>query len=115
MTKTITKEFLSGSTDGKLIKVVATATPGTTIHTATAHIKDEIYIYAVNTDSSAHKLTIEFGGVTSPDDLIEITLAAESGLELIIPGLILTNSLVVKAFADAGNLVNIGGYVERVS
>ncbi|MHA1447884.1 MAG: hypothetical protein ACTSP4_00490 [Candidatus Hodarchaeales archaeon] len=115
MAQTITKEILSGSTDGKLIKVVATATPGTTIHATQTYVKDDVFLYATNTDTSAHKLTIEWGGQTAPDDLIEVTIAAESGVELIVPGLVLTNGLVVTAFADTTNVINIGGYVERVS
>jgi hypothetical protein len=81
---TFSKIVLSGSTDGRMIKVAATATAGTTIHTgsATATTFDEIWLYAVNSDTSSLKLTIEWGGVTAPDDLIEFTVPAESGLYL---------------------------------
>ena len=60
---TFSKEILSGSTDGKGILVVQTATAGTTIHTAdtTATTYDEIWLYAVNTSASSVKLTIEWG------------------------------------------------------
>lgn len=109
------KVKLSGSTDGRMIKVAATSTPGTTIHTADASALDEIHLWAVNSDSSARKLTIEYGGVASPDDLIEITIPAESGLELVMPGLVLTNSLVVKAFAASANVIMVGGYINRIS
>lgn len=112
-----TKQVLSGSTNGRGIKVAATSTPGTTIHTAvsgTANI-DEVYLYAMNTDSTDRKLTIEWGGTTSPDDLIEVTVPAESGLLLIAPGIILQNSLVIKAFAAAANVVIIHGFVNRIS
>ena len=81
-----TKEIFSGSTNGRNIKVVATATAGTLIHTANSTAKDEIWLYACNTDTIARKLTIEFGGATSPDDLIEVTIAPEAGLVLVIPG-----------------------------
>lgn len=111
----ITKVVLSGSTDGRMIKVVATSTPGTTIHTAHASAEDEIHLYAVNSDSTDRKLTIEFGGTTSPDDLIEFTVPAEDGLYRIIPGMILTNSLVVKAFAASANVVMVGGFVNRIA
>jgi hypothetical protein len=82
---TFSKEILSGSTDGRMIKVAATATAGTTIHTgsATATTLDEVWLYAVNSDSTDRKLTIEWGGVSSPDDLIEFTVPAESGLYLV--------------------------------
>jgi hypothetical protein len=50
---------------------------------------DEVWLYAVNSDSTDRKLTIEWGDVDSPDDLIEFTVPAESGLYLIAPGLVL--------------------------
>ena len=60
---TFNKRLLSGSTNGRMIKIAATATPGTTIHTATTTSTanddcDEIYLWAVNSDTSSRKLTI---------------------------------------------------------
>jgi hypothetical protein len=117
---TFSKQILSGSTDGKLIKVAATATAGTTIHTgsATATTFDEIWLYAVNSDTTARKLTIEWGGTSSPDDLIELTVLPESGLVTVIAGLVLKGNatpLVVRAFAASANVILIGGYVNRIS
>lgn len=111
-----TKIPLSGSTNGRGIAVAATATPGTLIHTATSSttFEDEIWLYAMNTTTTSVKLTLEVGG-TSTSDQIEITVAPESGLVLISPGLILQNSLVVRAFAGTTNVINIFGYVNRVS
>lgn len=116
MAVTYTKQLLSGSTNGRMIKVVATATPGTTIHTAVAGTSsyDEIWLWAVNSDTTPRKLTIEFGGTTSPDDTIEITIPAESGLVEIVPGWTLQNTLVVKAFCATANVVMIGGFVNRI-
>ncbi len=111
----ISKVLLSGSTNGRPIKVAATATAGTTIHTAHATNTDEVWLWASNTDASSRKLTIELGGTTSPDDLIEVSLAPESGLVLIIPGLTLTGSVVVRAFAETANVLNIVGFVNRIS
>lgn len=114
---TFSKVVLSGSTDGRMIKVAATATAGTLIHTAQASgtNPDELWLYAVNSDTTDRKLTIEFGGTTSPDDTIEQTITAEGGLILIIPGMILRNSLVVRAFAATANVVLVGGWVNRIS
>lgn len=115
------KQFLSGSTGGRLIKVAATASTGTTIHATgtSSSILDEIWLYAVNSDTTARKLTIEFGGTTSPDDLIELTVAAESGLVLIVPGFVLAGTgaaaRAVTAFAATANVVSIGGYVNRIA
>ena len=114
---TFSKELLSGSTNGKSIKVVATASAGTLIHTAIAGTssEDEVWLYAHNTSASAVKLTLEWGGVASPDDLIEINIGAEgTGLILIAPGILLQNSLVIRAFAGTANVINIFGYVNRI-
>lgn len=117
---TFSKITLSGSTDGRAIKVAATATAGTTIHTAssTATTFDEVWLYAQNTDTTDRKLTIEWGGTTAPDDLIEFTVKAENGLYLIVPGLVLKGNatpLVVRAFAATANVVTISGYVNRIT
>jgi hypothetical protein len=113
---TFTKLKLSGSTDGKAVKVVQTATAGTTIHTAHATALDEIWLYAHNSSAASVKLTLEFGGVAAPDDHIEINIGAEgTGLVLVSPGLLLTNSLIVKAFASAANVITLTGYVNRIA
>jgi hypothetical protein len=117
---TFSKLTLSGSTDGRPIKVAATGTPGTTIHTGStvATTFDEVWLYAQNTDTTDRKLTIEFGGTTSPDDLIEYTVKAENGLYLIVPGLVLkgnATALIVRAFAATANVVTISGYVNRIT
>ena len=117
---TFSKIVLSGSTDGKMIKVAATATAGTTLHTgsATATTFDEIWLYAVNSDTAARKLTVEWGGVASPDDLIEFTVPAESGLYLVVAGLVIKGNatpLVVRAFCASANVVNIAGFVNRIT
>ena len=112
---TFTKLKLSGSTDGKGIKVVQTATAGDTIHTAHATDLDEIWIWVVNSSAANVKLTIEWGQADAPDGNIEVTIPAEGGLILVIPGLLLTNSLVVKAFAATANVLLIHGFVNRIS
>lgn len=111
----ITKLKLSGSTNGRPIKVAATATAGTTIHTAHATNLDELWLWASNTDTIACKLTIELGGVSSPDDRIVVTIAPEAGLVLIVPGIPLTGSVVTGAFCASANVVNIVGFVNRIS
>lgn len=119
MTTAITKMKLSGSTDGMPIKVAATATLGTTIHTADATALDEIWLWAVNTDSSARLLTLEFGDVTSPDHHVAKTISAQGtegvdGPVLILPGVLLTNSKVLTAFAASANKINLFGFINRI-
>jgi hypothetical protein len=118
---TFTKLHLSNSTGGEPIKVIATATAGTLIHSSLtdATTIDEVWIYANNVDTTDRKLTIEYGGTTSPDDLIEITIPAESGLVLVIPGLTLSGTgsagRSIRAFAATANVINITGYINRIS
>lgn len=109
------KEFLSESSNGRPIKVAATATPGTLIHTAHATAIDEIWLYAVNTSAADVDLTIEFGGATSPDDLIKITVKRNTGLVLVIPGIPQSSGQAVRAFVDNANDVNIVGFVNRIT
>jgi hypothetical protein len=113
---TYTKELLSGSTNGKGIKVVQTATAGTLIHTAVSGTDDldEVWLWAVNTSTDAVKLTIEWGE-SAVDGNIEGTIPAESGLYAVIPGLLLQNGLVIRAFAANANVINIHGFVNRIT
>lgn len=114
----IYKRKLSGSTDGMPIKVVATATAGTTIHTAvagtTAGTFDEVYLYAQNNHTASVTLTIEFGSAATENNIIS-TLASKSGLQLIIPGLILQNGATVKAFASNANVISVSGFVNTMT
>ena len=117
---TFTKIPLSGSTDGRGIHIDDSATAGKTVHTgsATATTIDEIWLYATNYDTADRKLTIEWGGATAGGDIIEFTVPAESGLYLIVPGLIIKGNatpLVVAAFAATTSAINIFGYVNRIT
>jgi len=114
---TMEKRLLSGSTQGKGIKVAATGTAGDLVHAAVAGTSniDEIWLYAVNSSGSSVKLTLEWGEATAPDGNIEVTIDGEAGLVLIAPGLLLQNSLEVRAFAGTGDLILIHGFVNRIT
>lgn len=109
-----TKEFLSGGANGIPIKVAATATPGTAIHTAHATAKDEMWLWVYNSDTVDRQVTIEFGGVTAPDNLIGMSIPAKDTL-LVVAGVPLSNSLLVKAFGAVANVLVVHGYVNRIS
>lgn len=117
----ITKQYLSGSTTGKQIKVTGNSSgAAVTVHTADASAKDEVWLYADNDDTSAILLTIEWGGTTDVDNTIKVTVpgrgtAGEDGMYPVIPGLILGNSLVVKAFAGTADKIKISGWVNRIT
>jgi len=108
------KVILSGSTDGRPVSVTQTATAGDLIHTADATAIDEVWLYAVNRHTADVVLTIELGGV-SAGDLVTVTLTAGGGPVLVIPGTPMTNSLVVRAFADTTAVVSVFGWVNRIT
>ncbi len=117
---TFTKTILSGSTDGRGILVAATSSPGTTIHTgsSTASHLHEIWLYAVNYDTTDRKLTVQWGGTTAGSDDIEYTVKAENGLYLIAPGILLKGNatpLVVRAYAATATAIVIHGYVNTIT
>ena len=116
---TALKRKLSGSTDGKAIKVVQTATAGDTIHTAvagtTAGTYDEVWLWAYNGHTANVVLTLEFGGASVPDQNIVVTVPFKAGLIPIVPGLILQNGMVVKAFAGTANVITLIGFVNAIT
>ena len=120
---TFSKELLSGSTQGKAIKVAATTSgsAGTTLHATgtSATIEDEVWLYAYNSSASTVALTIQWGGVTAVDNEIKLNIPSLSGLTLVIPGLILTGNgttgLSLAALAATTNVITVTGYVNRIT
>jgi hypothetical protein len=117
MPTTVSRIPLSGSTHGRGVKVAATSSAGTTIHTATSSTTDcdVVTIYAYNSSGSAVNLTLQWGGTTSVDDDIKLSIPATSGLTLIAPDLVLRNSLIIKAYAGTADVVTIHGFANRVT
>ena len=119
---TFSKITLSSSTDGRPIKVAATAigTSPTLIHTGstTETTYDEVWIYAQNNHTADVALRLGFGGTTDPDDIIEFSVKTKAGLYLIVPGLVLkgnSTALTVKAAAGTTNVISLSGYVNRIT
>jgi hypothetical protein len=111
----------SASTQGQGIKVVATSTAGTLIHTTgtSATIVDRLTVFAFNSSASDVVLTLEFGGATAPDQNIVQTITPKTGLTAVVDGLILlgdgSTALTVKAFAASGNVITLSGHVLRIT
>ena len=116
---TVVKRKLSASTDGMAVKVSATSTPGTLIHTAvsgtTNGTYDEVWLWAYNGHTANVVLTIEFGGPTVPDQNIVVTIPFKVGLVPVVPGLILQNGATVKAFAGTTNVITLSGFVNSMT
>jgi hypothetical protein len=118
---TYEKVNFSGSTQGKAIKVVQTASTGTTIHATGTSLSviDEVWMYAYNSSASSVLLTIQFGGTTAVDNDIKLNIPATAGLTLVVPGLTLTGTgsaaNTVYAYAATTNVITISGYVNRIA
>lgn len=112
----IERRVLSGSTNGLGVLVAATATTGTTVHTAVTGTTDIdlITLYAVNTSANPVKLTLEWGTTTAASGNIEITIPGESGLYQLTDRMPLRNALLVTAFAATTNVILIFGYADRM-
>ena len=112
---TYSKVKLSGASNGLNNKIAATSSAGDTVHTAHATALDEVWLYDCNTGAADVKLSIEWGATSDDERLTEVTIGTEAGWVLVIPGMLLTNSLVVKAFAATANVINVNGYVNRIA
>lgn len=116
----VTKKKLSGSTDGRGVKVAATATPGTLIHTAVTGVVagtwDEIWLYCYNSSTTTDfGLVLELGGVTNPDDNVIVTIPFRQGRFLVLDGAILQNGTVLRAFCGTTNVLIITGFVNAIT
>lgn len=120
---TFSKQKLNSSTVGRGIAVAATsgAGSGTAIHATgtSSTIFDEVWLYASNPTASAVLLTIEYGGTTTTSDLIKISIPSQTGLTLVVAGLVLSGTgsaaTNITAFAATANAVEIFGYVNRIA
>lgn len=124
----VERRHLSGSTDGKPIKLTANSSPGDLIHTATSSsmpgvggVWDEVHAYVNIPTSTGKRTTIYFevGGVAVPDDSCQADLPSASGLRYVIPGLIFQNGAELRAYyvtqGSAGDPPTITGYVNRIT
>ena len=113
------KLAFSESSNGRLIRLEATGTPGTLIHlTPTTNVKDVVHLWAQLLDTATSRtLSIEWGG-TATLDIMTFFLGSgtlATGMVKVIDGWPLTTAsgLTVRAFSTATDTVFIGGFVNR--
>lgn len=103
---TYTLNKLSASTNGRTISISATSSPGTLVHTAVSGTTnyDEVWLWIVkgrqSIDSAyqTFRITTQYGGTTSTENFNIRGLDQEP--VLVIPGLILNNSLAIRVYTD---------------
>ena len=114
---TYSKLDLSQSVSGQSISVTGSTNSTTTlIHTAVSGTTDwdEIYVYAYNGHTIDTTLTIQWGGTATADEWI-LTIGYKKGFVLVIPGFLLNNSKLVRAYAGVANVVTINGFVNQIT
>ena len=115
------KVFFSESDGGRPIKISATSTPGTLIHTTdvSSSVIDEVWLYVHNTSGTKRNVTLELGGTTNPDDRILFGVEGGTGMDLVLPGVLLRGNDVsgkeLRVFCDSADVVTVIGYVNRAS
>ncbi len=112
---------LSAATAGGIIKVTATATPGTTIHTATssdmAEGCDEVYLWCGSTSTSTVNATLHIAQIAAEQDrTINVRVpAAYNGPIMVLAGHRVCDGVVITATASVADRVNLWGNVNRIS
>ena len=111
------KVGLSGITNGLTIEITGVTLPNEiAVHTAISGTSDwdEIYLWGINTHSSAVSMIVYFGSTTAP---IYTTLPSRDTPYNIIPGWPLNGGRGVSAivgYAVQGVSPQIGGYINRL-
>jgi len=111
---------LSAATNGLPIRVMALATAGTTIHTATSSDMpegcDEVYLWAGNITASSAQLSLYFSGDPSGDRRINARVpAAFNGPIAILAGHRVCDGVVITATASIADALLVWGNVNRIS
>jgi hypothetical protein len=119
MPQSFSQILASGSYNGQAVKVTATSSTGTLIHTAVSGETsfDLITLWAQNndTDGETRTLNVGFGGESLPDTFIILPIPAKVGLVQVCYRLPLRNGLPVRAYADEANDVQIYADIQRVT
>lgn len=116
MSRVLSKEAFSESSNGRLIRLEDIATAGTLIHlTPTTNVKDVVHLWAqLLVTATSRTLSVEWGG-TATLDIMTFSLTSGTEMVKIIDGWPLTTAsgLTVRAFATASDEVFVGGFINR--
>ena len=108
----------SGSTNGRPIKVVATATAGTTVHTATnsgADV-DEVWIWANAINAAGANLSIIHGTQTDMEQQTNHRIPGGFGGSVcVMAGRRFSGGIVLTATASTANVINLEVNINRIS
>lgn len=115
---TISKNHLSGSTDGAPIAVPINTGTFATVHTGPTNTADfdEVWIWASNANGSVNEtVTFRIGGTANANKIKAIVPPQET--VLVVPGIPLQGNatpLVIDVGSTTANAVNVIGYVNQI-
>lgn len=114
------KIILSGSIDGGGIEVTGvTPSAGSTIHqgvSGAADSIDEVWLYVHNSATDSREIGIMWGSTAAGNRFVyTVTARDKDGLHLIVPGLVIRNGKIIKAYATAASALSIWGHVNRMA
>ena len=102
---------LSESTGGKLIKIAATSSTGTLVHTTTTGQFEKLWILASNEHTTTVTVTVEWGGTTS-DDRWSLDIDPTDGPIEVVSGWVLGDTSTtynVRIYASVANVIYVLG------
>ena len=114
---TISRNHLSGCTNGIPVGLAADSGTFTTIHSITTTTADfeEVYIWLANTDQQTQIVTLTFGG-TSANNKVLVQVPAESTV-LAVPGWTFKGASgpnTITGAATTADKVNVFGYINTI-
>lgn len=116
----IERHSFSESTNWRGIKIARAATPGDLIHKTSgeADVIDEVYLWVEHTNAGSGgvftTVTVEFGGVTSPDDLMVRDIPIQKAFQVVKGRPISGANLEIRVFADVSGEITVWGYINRI-
>ena len=115
---TISRNILSGSTNGRPLALAADSGTYTTVHTGPTTAADhiELFVYLSNISTSQEIVTIAIGG-TADGDKIKIKVPPESTV-LALPGITIKgdggSGIAITAASTTAGKVNATGYTNLI-
>lgn len=114
----ISVENLSGSTNGKPVVVVGTASGSeTTIHTQSGTGYDHIKaLYATNIDSSDVELTLAIGSTAVDGEIVAnaVVISPNETKKIILVNEKISSGVTIKAWGSVASKINLTGEILRV-
>jgi len=114
---TISRNHLSGATDGHTLKLAVDSGTYTTVHTVTTTTADfeEVWVWLNNITTSNQKVTFQIGHDTNAANRMVLNVPPQSTI-LAIPGITLqgASTYTIKGAAATADAVTVWGHINLI-